>query len=82
MAEQLNSSALSGGGTGLEPNFGGRPWRIGGRPRPSPQVGTQTTAAAVRGSRAEFLAHDYTIIGYKLLLLKGHTGHEVQWTYK
>jgi hypothetical protein len=30
----------------------------------------------------EFLAHDYSVIGYKLLLLKGHTGHEVQWTYK
>jgi predicted acylesterase/phospholipase RssA len=30
----------------------------------------------------EFLAHDYSIIGYKLLLLKAHTGHEVQWSYK
>jgi hypothetical protein len=30
----------------------------------------------------EFLAQDYTIIGYKLLLLKAGTGHEVQWSYK
>jgi predicted acylesterase/phospholipase RssA len=30
----------------------------------------------------EFLAKDYSIIGYKLLLLKAHTGHEVQWSYK
>jgi hypothetical protein len=30
----------------------------------------------------EFLAKDNSIIGYKLLLLKAHTGHEVQWSYK
>ena len=30
----------------------------------------------------EFLAQDYTVIGYKLLLLKASTGHEVQWSYK
>jgi hypothetical protein len=30
----------------------------------------------------EFLAHDYTVIGYKLLLLKASTGHEVQWSYR
>jgi hypothetical protein len=30
----------------------------------------------------EFLAKDYTVIGYKLLLLKANTGHEVEWSYK
>jgi hypothetical protein len=30
----------------------------------------------------EFLARDHTIIGYKLLLLKDGTGHEVVWSYK
>jgi hypothetical protein len=30
----------------------------------------------------EFLARDYTVIGYKLLLLKASTGHQVQWSYK
>jgi hypothetical protein len=30
----------------------------------------------------EFLARDHTLIGYKLLLLKAGTGHEVQWSSK
>jgi hypothetical protein len=30
----------------------------------------------------EFLARDYTVIGYKLLQFKASTGHEVQWSYK
>jgi predicted acylesterase/phospholipase RssA len=30
----------------------------------------------------EYLARDHTVIGYKLLLLKAGTGHEVQWSYR
>jgi predicted acylesterase/phospholipase RssA len=31
---------------------------------------------------SEFLAQDYTVIGYKLLMLKAGISHEVQWSYK
>ena len=30
----------------------------------------------------EYLANDYTILAYKLLLVKGGHGHEVQWRYR
>jgi len=45
------------------------------------QVGKPDTIEQINPV-TEFLARDHTIIGYKLLLLKGGTGHEVQWFYK
>jgi hypothetical protein len=45
------------------------------------QVGKPATIEQVTPV-TEFLAQDYTIIGYKLQLLEGGTGHEVQGSYK